>query len=114
MISVKVTLLVLFVLIAVTKCAFFCDDTQFQNDNYCDCDVGSDEWRTSACAGISLRKGYCSFKPPAQLKTNNVLHRFYCKGSGLLNVSIPTSRVQDGCSIFNRYAHSNDFYVHSC
>ena len=50
---------------------------QIQNDDFCDCDDGYDEWLTPACAGKTSKS-------------------FYCKGSGILNATIPVSRVQDG------------------
>ena len=48
------------------------------NDDYCDLLDGSDEWSTSACAGVSGAP------------------EFVCHGSGILNITIPPSRVQDG------------------
>jgi len=46
------------------------------NDDYCDCDDGSDEPGTAACAG------------------RNAV--FYCKNAGHIAVSIPTGWVDDG------------------
>ena len=59
------------------------------NDDYCDCIDGSDEISTSACSGSTLGLG--------RTVTNNFNKRtsFKCP-NGVLNVTIPYSRLQDG------------------
>lgn len=59
------------------------------NDDYCDCIDGSDETSTSACSGSSLGLG--------RTVINNFNRRtsFKCP-NGVLNVTIPYSRLQDG------------------
>lgn len=48
------------------------------NDEYCDCDDGSDEPGTSACAGRRGSRG------------------FYCVNAGATPLTVPASRVDDG------------------
>jgi protein kinase C substrate 80K-H len=48
------------------------------NDEYCDCDDGSDEPGTSACAGRRESRG------------------FYCVNAGATPLTVPASRVDDG------------------
>lgn len=48
------------------------------NDEYCDCDDGSDEPGTSACAGRGESRG------------------FYCVNAGATPLTVPASRVDDG------------------
>lgn len=50
------------------------------NDDYCDCDDGSDEPVTSACAGMQALEG----------------PTFLCENAGVESVMIFASRVRDG------------------
>ena len=50
------------------------------NDDYCDCDDGSDEPGTSACAGMQAMEG----------------PTFLCEHAGLESIMIFASRVRDG------------------
>ena len=55
------------------------------NDDYCDCDDGSDEPGTSACSGVVT-----------WLPTESSGSGFYCANQGYVGQLIPPSRVNDG------------------
>ena len=55
------------------------------NDDYCDCDDGSDEPGTSACSGVVT-----------WLSTESSGSGFYCANQGYVGQLIPPSRVNDG------------------
>lgn len=71
-------------LYASSSSAFVCDGNAKTiplsrvNDEYCDCDDGSDEPGTSACAGRRESRG------------------FYCVNAGATPLTVPASRVDDG------------------
>ena len=70
-----------------------CLSTLSKNDDFCDCYDGSDEIDTSACSGV-VNKEYSS-----HLLSNSKFNKKYyykCQGSGILNITIPQSRIGDG------------------
>jgi protein kinase C substrate 80K-H len=65
------------------------------NDDYCDCDDGSDEPGTSACAGMQ------ALESPT----------FLCENAGLESVMIFASRVRDGVCDCCDGTNSQKYYI---